>query len=445
MHNTQQNHVQPICNFGNPQQFHNPQVNFVNNNQIPTFIQQPQIPHFNQLVFQQGLHQIGQNINQQQQIQQKIQFPLFFKDIEKQDLLTIQGIEYKKMKLIGRGSYGSVYIIQNKQTLEFYALKIQTTLQKEEEEILLRLKQKTFKNLVNIIEFQKHPETNEYFLLMEYCENSLQNVIDQKPIDNKEARYIIKQIANGIKELHDEKIIHRDLKPENILVFNKKDQNSNQSQIIYKICDFGLSSTKDLAKTLQCGTAHYMSPEQIILQSKLQGYDQSVDIWAFGTVIYEIFTQKVMFMQSNREEIYKEILKITQQQIDEKIKTDLKMLDQKYVNLVQKMILIEPSQRITIDQVLIELKYQGTNIATHNQKLRCKKQRSISEGNNEKNQNQQQQQNIFSTEQQPFLQKYEQINTQNNKSHIFIQQKQVNLTQFNQQNRFQQKRQQSPK
>ncbi|CAK85280.1 unnamed protein product (macronuclear) [Paramecium tetraurelia] len=366
MHNNQQNPIQPICNTGNPQQFHNPQINFVNNNQLPTFIQQPQNPHFNQLVFQQGLHHIGQNINQQQLIHQKIHFPLFLKDIEKQDLLTISGIEYKKLKLLGKGSYGSVYMIQNKQTLEFYALKIQTSIQKEEVEILSRLKQKTFKNLVNTIEFQKHPETNEYFLLMEYCENSLQNIIDQKPIDHKEARYIIKQIANGIKELHEEKIIHRDLKPENILVFVKKDQNSNMTQNIYKICDFGLSSTKDLAKTLQCGTAHYMPPEQIKHQNNLLGYDQSVDIWAFGTVIYELFTQKVMFMKSNRQEVYEEILKITQKQIDEKIQTDLKMLDQQYVKLVQKMILIEPSQRITIDQVLIELKQQSTNIATYN-------------------------------------------------------------------------------
>ncbi|CAD8135469.1 unnamed protein product [Paramecium pentaurelia] len=282
-------------------------------------------------------------------------FPLFFKDIEKQDLLTISGIEYIKKRLIGKGSYGLVYLIQNKQTFELYALKIQSSIQKEEIEILQKLKQKVFKNLVNIIEFQKHHETNEYFLLMEYCENSLQNEIDKHPLDKNEARYIIKQIANGIKELHEQKIIHRDLKPENILVFVKKDHNINLSQKIYKICDFGLSSTKDLALTLQCGTAHYMPPEQIKQNNNHQGYDQSVDIWAFGTVIYELFTQKVMFMKSNRQQIYNEILNITQQEIDQKIKNNLTMLDQKYVMLVQKMIQIDPSMRITIDSILLEL------------------------------------------------------------------------------------------
>ena len=70
-------------------------------------------------------------------------------------------------------------------------------------------------------------------MVIEFCnKGTLQDEIDNKSrIPEKEAILILKQIINGIKELHQHKIVHRDLKAENILIHNG----------VYKIADFGFS------------------------------------------------------------------------------------------------------------------------------------------------------------------------------------------------------------
>lgn len=83
--------------------------------------------------------------------------------------------------------------------------------------------------------------------------------------------------------LHSSDIVHRDLKSHNILL----DENNN-----IKLCDFGLARPKtDLnsGSAKFSGTPAYMAPE--ILQKK--NYDEKVDVFAFGTLIWEILTRKI--------------------------------------------------------------------------------------------------------------------------------------------------------
>jgi len=83
--------------------------------------------------------------------------------------------------------------------------------------------------------------------------------------------------------LHSNDIVHRDLKSHNILL----DENYN-----IKLCDFGLAKPKtDLnsGSSKFSGTPAYMAPE--ILQKK--SYDEKVDVYAFGTLIWEIMTRKI--------------------------------------------------------------------------------------------------------------------------------------------------------
>ena len=89
--------------------------------------------------------------------------------------------------------------------------------------------------------------------MMELCEEgSLRKFMKENgAIPEKKALEIIFQIAQGLYVLHNRlKITHRDLKPDNIL----------RSEGIYKIADFGLSTTKSYF-TGNCGTPVYMAPE----------------------------------------------------------------------------------------------------------------------------------------------------------------------------------------
>ena len=126
---------------------------------------------------------------------------------------------------------------------------------------------------------------------MEYCEGSdLKHFI----IQHKEKNEIIKEdviydiamdLCLGIKAIHEKKLIHRDLKPENVFI-------DNNHKI--KIGDFGVSkkleTNRKYAQTI-VGTNFYMAPEVI----KGEEYNNKIDIWSFGCIIYELFTLKVCF------------------------------------------------------------------------------------------------------------------------------------------------------
>ncbi|MEP6895139.1 MAG: serine/threonine-protein kinase [Chloroflexota bacterium] len=99
---------------------------------------------------------------------------------------------------------------------------------------------------------------------------------------------LIRKIADGLAYCHQNGVIHRDLKPENILI-------TEEGQPV--IMDFGLALTKgshrvtysNLSATM--GTPDYMAPEQIDGQRG----DQRTDIYALGTIMYELLTGKTPF------------------------------------------------------------------------------------------------------------------------------------------------------
>ena len=87
---------------------------------------------------------------------------------------------------------------------------------------------------------------------------------------------IFGQIVKGLSVMHQFKVMHRDLKPSNILLKNGR----------VKIADFGLACkfSKDQLLRTFAGTPLNMAPE--ILKGRL--YNQKVDIYSAGTVLYEM-------------------------------------------------------------------------------------------------------------------------------------------------------------
>ena len=87
-------------------------------------------------------------------------------------------------------------------------------------------------------------------------------------------------------------VTHRDLKLDNIMVEIEKNAEGH-SKIICKVTDFGFAVAMDPSgkQTLTLGTASYMAPELCLRQS----YDNSVDIWALGVIVYTMITGKPAF------------------------------------------------------------------------------------------------------------------------------------------------------
>jgi zinc protease len=94
-----------------------------------------------------------------------------------------------------------------------------------------------------------------------------------------------RQLADGLAEAHRQSIVHRDLKPENIMIAPDGD---------LKVMDFGISRSYAAAATVTgmvVGTPAYMAPEQ----AEGKSLDHRTDIYAFGLILYEMFTGKAPF------------------------------------------------------------------------------------------------------------------------------------------------------
>jgi serine/threonine protein kinase len=216
--------------------------------------------------------------------------------------------KYNKLKLLGKGSYGTVYKVEKKKNNKFYALKqirshkLQNTY--EIKNLINELKILCFHNCDYLLKCREiFYDNHQINIVTDYAKYSdLSNYIlkfknTNKLINEKIIWLIFIQCCYGIEYLHEYNIIHRDLKPANILL-------NDQSSIL--LADFGISKiieNKMNSFTL-IGTPYYISPEMY----KDINYDKKIDIWSIGCILYELTTLTVPFQASNMVGLKKKVI-----------------------------------------------------------------------------------------------------------------------------------------
>jgi serine/threonine-protein kinase len=133
----------------------------------------------------------------------------------------------------------------------------------------------------------------EPYIVMQFVDGvTLRSQIKSEGMQFDRAAEIIKQIGRALGAAHLKGILHRDLKPENIMLQRFAD---GEEQV--KIIDFGIAKLKDsavgpsTATGATAGTVAYMAPEQLSGQAT----SASTDIFAFGTIAYEIIAGRKPF------------------------------------------------------------------------------------------------------------------------------------------------------
>jgi len=155
-----------------------------------------------------------------------------------------------------------------------------------------------------------------------------------RQLDENEAKSIFRQVLSGISYLHGKNIYHRDIKLENLIL----DENG-----CVKIIDFGFATFSQKTKFLSffCGTPSYMPPE--IVQKK-DYLGPSADMWSCGILLYTILCGSFPFRAMNEKELYAKIVKGVYV-LPEHLSLDSKAL-------ISKMLVVNPSNRLTVDEVL---------------------------------------------------------------------------------------------
>ncbi|XP_037639507.1 serine/threonine-protein kinase Nek11 isoform X5 [Sebastes umbrosus] len=208
---------------------------------------------------------------------------------------------YSILQSLGRGSFGSVYLVQDTKATDGEPLKVlkqiplgdlrpdETVRATQEAQLLSQLHHPAILTF-----YHSFLERDSFCIITEFCQD---RDLDCKLEEVRRAGRSLPeiqvidwliQLLLGLHYMHERRILHRDLKAKNIFL----------KQNLVKIGDFGVScllmGSCDLATTFT-GTPYYMSPEVL----NHQGYDSKSDIWALGCLLHEMCSLTHAFQGPN--------------------------------------------------------------------------------------------------------------------------------------------------
>uniref|UniRef100_A0A7S3Z210 cGMP-dependent protein kinase n=1 Tax=Lotharella globosa TaxID=91324 RepID=A0A7S3Z210_9EUKA len=210
--------------------------------------------------------------------------------------------DLKKMCILGKGSFGSVYLCTTKDSKTTYALKCVS------KRIVIETKQS--KHIVSekqVMQKMNHPfiiklfatykDSKCIYFVLELClGGELFGLVQNKggALTEKATRFYSASIVSIFQYMHSMNIIYRDLKPENLLV----DQHG-----FLKLVDFGFAKEVEGSTYTLCGTPDYLAPEII----RGTGHGKGVDWWCLGIFTYELVSSYAPFYSENPKYTYKMI------------------------------------------------------------------------------------------------------------------------------------------
>ena len=303
--------------------------------------------------------------------------------------------KYIASSLISNGRLGPISSFQEINSDQFVAIKKISNVYDNPtigKNVLKKLSILSFVNHPNIIKLQDIviPERDDYkdiYLIEEYMGSNLERLILSKydyKNDEKLIPFIIYQILEGLHYLHTCKIMHRNIKASNILIDEKGR---------VKICGFGNAiSFDDYENTYRGETNDFisekgnltnMAPEFLGSKKKNKSnYDEKIDLWGVGCIMAELYTQIFPFFPSLKNSkskwisqisgIFKKLGKPDKTEIPtfaskertkeiktlyafkkmEKNELFPNIKDEKVIDLIEKLLCINPQKRITLKEVI---------------------------------------------------------------------------------------------
>ena len=277
---------------------------------------------------------------------------------------------YSTVSVLGQGAYGKVYKARDTQSGQFIAMKktlhnferegVPTTVLRE----ICLLRELTHPNIVNLKDIVV--TERRLYLIFEFVESDLRKFIQthEGPLPTLQIKRIMLQMLEGICFCHSRRIMHRDLKPENILI--------SEEQSV-KIADFGLARAFQIPMrpyTNEVQTLWYRAPELLLGATE---YSVGIDMWSAGCIFADLLRKGPLFRSNTEQGQLVEIMKVmgtpseavwpgvtqlrgysttfpTYHRVD--FHTLFPEADQLCIDLMEKMLVLDPAARISAKQAL---------------------------------------------------------------------------------------------
>lgn len=271
---------------------------------------------------------------------------------------------FEKIRPLGKGDFGRVYLVREKASNRLYAMKVLS-----KKEMIQRNKIKRALAEQEILATSNHPfivtlyhtfQSEDYlYLCMEYCMGgeffrALQTR-KSKCILEPDARFYAAEVTAAMEYLHLMGFIYRDLKPENILLHQSGHimlSDFDLSKQTQSMRNPGMSTANATNKTLMTldtkvcidgfrtnsfvGTEEYIAPEVI----RGTGHTAAVDWWTLGILIFEMLFGTTPFKGSNRNQTFSNILK------SDIVFPDTQQISSSCKSLIKKLLIKDENKRL---------------------------------------------------------------------------------------------------
>eukprot|EP00736_Rhodelphis_marinus_P000174 Rmarinus@m.19539 len=293
---------------------------------------------------------LGRNEFQKVQGRMKELQALKEQELARNKKVDIKFNELKKVAILGKGTFGTVWLVHHKSSGDSFAMKVMQKMRvinfkqvehvKKEKELLMATHHPFLLNLITTFQDERNiflicelVQGGELFTRLQQCGK----------FDERTAKFYAGCVVLAFEYLHNRHIIYRDLKPENMLI----DRDGYA-----KVVDFGFAKYVPNRTFTLCGTPDYLAPE--IIASK--GHNKAVDWWAVGVLIYEMLGGYPPFFANDPMQTYQKIMANKAKQPSFKAH---KHVSKEAMDLIYKLLHPNPAQRYGC------LKGGATDVKTH--------------------------------------------------------------------------------
>ncbi len=205
-------------------------------------------------------------------------------------------------------------------------------------------------NICRLIEVFDDPQ--HIYLVLEYVDGGdllsyIMKHADPGPgLSEQQAAHVTTMICRAMAYTHSLGVAHRDLKPENILL------SSDQPPII-KVADFGLAKMVDEGTALRTmvGTPQYLAPEVVMQTAAKPGYENIVDSWSVGVIVYSMLTNALPFDEDPDEPVNVRIRKRVEQPFDYDLLREYN-ISELGINFIECLLAKDPAKRMSLTDAL---------------------------------------------------------------------------------------------
>eukprot|EP00008_Paramoeba_atlantica_P006004 CAMPEP_0201483954 /NCGR_PEP_ID=MMETSP0151_2-20130828/8154_1 /ASSEMBLY_ACC=CAM_ASM_000257 /TAXON_ID=200890 /ORGANISM="Paramoeba atlantica, Strain 621/1 / CCAP 1560/9" /LENGTH=545 /DNA_ID=CAMNT_0047867357 /DNA_START=8 /DNA_END=1642 /DNA_ORIENTATION=+ len=226
----------------------------------------------------------------------------------KSKVVSLGARSYSVERPLGRGTYGVVNLLEERETKQFFAMKVMHKVQ------ILQKGEKTLKNvlrerdllsslgnpfIVNLVGSFQDQKCLYLVLDMMIGGELAFYLIGKKTIQEQKVKFYATNVLFGLQYLHSQRIVHRDLKPENLLM-------NDQGYLCLTDFNVALNLNEEGKAKGFAGTRAYIAPEIY----KQEEYGPEVDLWSLGVILYLLIVGTTPWstkMSEEEEQFVKEV------------------------------------------------------------------------------------------------------------------------------------------